>query len=72
MYEAGLIGEELVALAQIFLEKVLKKHQLTQPNDEITTIFDLLHRYKKVDFSVYKKTTIGRRIEHGSFKECKH
>lgn len=61
--ESGLIGEELVALANFPRQKVLKKHQLTQPNDEITTIFDFLYRYKKVDFSVYKKTTIGRRIE---------
>ncbi len=61
--ESGLIGEELVALANFPRQKVLKKHQITQPNDEISTIFDLLHRHKKVDFSVYKKTTIGRRIE---------
>ena len=61
--EAGQIGEELVALANFPRQKVLKRYQMTQPNDEISTIFDLLHRYKKVDFSVYKKTTIGRRIE---------
>lgn len=61
--EAGQIGEELVALANFPRQKVLKKHQITQPNDDITIIFNLLYRYKKVDFAVYKKTTIGRRIE---------
>lgn len=61
--EAGSMGEELVALANFPRQQILKKHQITQPNDDITIIFNLLYRYKKVDFSVYKKTTIGRRIE---------
>ena len=61
--EAGQIGEELVALSNFPRHKVLKKFQLTQPNDEMTAIFGLLYKYKKVDFSVYKKATIGRRIE---------
>ncbi len=29
----------------------------------MTTIYDYLYRHTGVDFSVYKKTTIGRRIE---------
>ena len=61
--EANLIGEELVALANFPRQKVLKRHQIIEPNDEISTIFRLLYQYKKIDFAVYKNTTIGRRIE---------
>lgn len=57
------MGQELIEIAKIPRAEVLKKHQLTQKNDDITTIFDLLYSYKKVDFSLYKKTTLGRRIE---------
>ncbi|MCG7923899.1 MAG: EAL domain-containing protein [Candidatus Thiodiazotropha taylori] len=57
------IGEELVALANFPRHKVLQKFQITQPNDEMAAIFGMLYQHKKVDFSVYKKTTIGRRIE---------
>ena len=60
---ADKIGEELVALANFPRNKVLKKHQVTPANDHISIIFALLHKIKHVDFSVYKKATIGRRIE---------
>ncbi|GAB2684617.1 CheR family methyltransferase [Aliiglaciecola aliphaticivorans] len=63
LIEAEKIGEELVALANFPRNKVLKKHQITPANDHHTIIFGLLHKYKKVDFSVYKKATISRRIE---------
>ncbi len=61
--EASQMGAELVALANFPRQKVLKKYQITLPNDEMTTIYDYLYRHTGVDFSVYKKTTIGRRIE---------
>mgnify|MGYP005992858699 CR=1 FL=1 len=61
--EPAQIGEELLALSNFPREKVLKKHLITQPNDEMSEIYHLLHQYKKVDFSVYKKATITRRIE---------
>ncbi|MCF1456595.1 MAG: EAL domain-containing protein [Shewanella sp.] len=61
--DAAQIGEELVALANFPRHKVLQKFQITQPNDEMAAIFGMLYKHKKVDFSVYKKTTIGRRIE---------
>ncbi|OSM07088.1 putative two-component system, chemotaxis family, CheB/CheR fusion protein [Magnetofaba australis IT-1] len=61
--DPALIGEELVALANFPRNKVLQKHQLTQSNDDMSAIFDLLYRYKKVDFSIYKKNTIARRIK---------
>ncbi|MBU2880164.1 EAL domain-containing protein [Aliiglaciecola lipolytica] len=63
LIEADKIGEELVALANFPRNKVLKKHQITPANDHISIIFALLHKIKHVDFSVYKKATIGRRIE---------
>ncbi|XQW85300.1 EAL domain-containing protein [Thalassotalea piscium] len=63
LIEADKIGEELVALANFPRNKVLKKHQVTPANDHISIIFALLHKIKHVDFSVYKKATIGRRIE---------
>ncbi|MDO6593938.1 EAL domain-containing protein [Neptuniibacter sp. 1_MG-2023] len=63
LIEADKIGEELVALANFPRNKVLKKHQVTPENDHISIIFALLHKIKHVDFSVYKKATIGRRIE---------
>lgn len=61
--EPAQIGQELVSLANFPREKVLKKYQSSIESDELTTIYDMLYKYKKVDFSVYKKTTIGRRIE---------
>ncbi|MBU2966016.1 EAL domain-containing protein [Amphritea sp. 2_MG-2023] len=63
LIEADKIGEELVALSNFPRNKVLKKHQVTPANDHISIIFALLHKIKHVDFSVYKKATIGRRIE---------
>ncbi|MFA3792269.1 EAL domain-containing protein [Aliiglaciecola sp. SL4] len=63
LIEAEKIGEELVALANFPRNKVLKKHQVTPANDHISVIFALLYKHKHVDFSVYKKATIGRRIE---------
>jgi two-component system CheB/CheR fusion protein len=63
LIKAELIGEELVALANFPRQKVLKRHQVTPSNDHISIIFALLHKIKHVDFSVYKKATIGRRIE---------
>ncbi|WP_413700754.1 PAS domain S-box protein [Psychromonas sp. KJ10-10] len=63
LIKAELIGEELVALANFPRQKVLKRHQVTPSNDHISIIFALLHKVKHVDFSVYKKATIGRRIE---------
>jgi two-component system CheB/CheR fusion protein len=63
MIEPSMIGEELVALANFPRNQVLKKHQLTQTSDDMSAIFNLLYQYRKVDFSVYKKSTIGRRIE---------
>jgi len=61
--EASKMGEELVALSNFPREKVLKKYQSSQSKDEMTIIFDLLYQYKKIDFSMYKSTTIGRRVE---------
>jgi two-component system CheB/CheR fusion protein len=61
--EPSSIGEELVALANFPRNQVLKKHQLTQTSDDMSAIFNMLYQYRKVDFSVYKKSTIGRRIE---------
>lgn len=63
LIKAEQIGEELVALANFPRQKVLKRHQVTPSNDHISIIFALLHKVKQVDFSVYKKATIGRRIE---------
>ena len=57
------IGEELVSLANFPRNNVLKRHQVTPENDYVAIIFELLHKAKQVDFSVYKKATIGRRIE---------
>jgi two-component system CheB/CheR fusion protein len=57
------IGSELVALSNFPRQKVLKKYQASIPNDEISLIYEYLFQHAKVDFSLYKKTTIGRRIE---------
>ena len=57
------IGKELVALANFPRENVLKRYQVTPENDYVSIIFELLNKAKQVDFSVYKKATIGRRIE---------
>ena len=57
------IGAELVALANFPRHKVLRKLQFAQPNDEMSTIFGMLYQKKKVDFSFYKRSTIGRRID---------
>ncbi|MFT2090648.1 EAL domain-containing protein [Paraglaciecola sp. 2405UD69-4] len=63
LIEAEKIGEELVALANFPRNKVLKKHQVSPENDHISAIFAALYKIKHVDFSVYKKATISRRIE---------
>ncbi|WP_435237204.1 EAL domain-containing protein [Psychromonas sp. PT13] len=63
LIKAEKIGEELVALANFPRHNVLKRHQVTPENDYVSIIFALLHKAKRVDFSVYKKATIGRRIE---------
>ena len=60
---ASQMGSELVALANFPRQKALQKHQEVPVNDNLKGLFDLLVRYKKVDFSVYKTATIGRRIE---------
>ena len=57
------IGKELLALANTPRKNVLKRHQITPENNYMSIIFSLLHKAKQVDFSVYKKATIGRRIE---------
>lgn len=57
------IGSELSALANFPRKTVLKKYQLVNSNDDMSTIMSLLYRHKKVDFSLYKSSTIGRRIE---------
>ena len=63
LIEPEKIGKELVALANFPRHNVLKRHQVTPENDYVSIIFELLHKVKHVDFSVYKKATIGRRIE---------
>ena len=63
LINAEKIGQELVALANFPRHNVLKRHQVTPDNDYVSIIFALLHKAKQVDFSVYKKATIGRRIE---------
>ncbi|MEG3753889.1 EAL domain-containing protein [Psychromonas arctica] len=63
LIEPEKIGKELVALANFPRQNVLKRHQVTPENDYVSIIFELLHKAKHVDFSVYKKATIGRRIE---------
>ena len=60
---ASEMGAELVALANFPRHKALQKHQEMPVNDNLKGLFDLLIRYKKVDFSVYKTATISRRIE---------
>lgn len=61
--EPALMGKELVELQNFPRAKVLEKHLLINEKDEMGIIFELLYREYKVDFSVYKQTTIGRRIE---------
>jgi len=61
--DPSLMGQELFAFQNFPREKILQKYQSMQPEDEMQAIFYLLQKHKKVDFSLYKKGTIARRIE---------
>lgn len=61
------MGDELVALANFPKERVLDKYKVSAPIDELNTIYSALYKHTKIDFSVYKKNTLIRRIERRMF-----
>jgi two-component system CheB/CheR fusion protein len=61
--EPEAIGQELLSLANFPREKVIARHRDTGAIPEINTLFRLLKQISHIDFSLYKKSTIRRRIE---------
>ena len=58
------ISEELQLIEDFSIPKVISQHKTEHHSlDDRARILELLHKHKKVDFSVYKETTINRRIE---------
>jgi two-component system CheB/CheR fusion protein len=58
-----MMGQELLSLANFPREKVIARHRELGPVAEIDTLFKLLKQISHIDFSLYKKSTICRRIE---------
>ena len=61
------MGDELVALANFPKERVLDKYKVSAPISELSVIYNALYNETKIDFSVYKKNTLIRRIERRMF-----